>query len=126
MSGTVSIRIRTDESGDEITYPKNGDRVTVNYTGSLAKDGRVIDNSYENNKNVFVLENFTGVQGLKHGIGNMSLGEISRVSIPSKLGFGSEGVGGLIPENADLEYRVHLPSFLSVVDATRFVRAIRE
>ena len=38
----------------------------------------------------------------------MSLGEKSRIHIPSALGYGEKGAGGAIPPNADLIFEVEL------------------
>ena len=38
----------------------------------------------------------------------MSLGERAILHVPSNLGYGSQGAGGVIPPNADLDFDVEL------------------
>ena len=48
------------------------------------------------------------IQGWDQGVIQMSLGEKSRIHIPSSLGYGEKGAGGAIPPNADLIFEVEL------------------
>lgn len=87
---------------------KAGQTVSVHYKGQLA-DGTVFDSSYKRNQ---PLEFQVGVgqviAGWDEGICLLQVGDKARLVIPSDLGYGSAGAGGVIPPNATLVFDVEL------------------
>lgn len=85
-----------------------GATVSVHYKGQLA-DGTVFDSSYKRNQ---PLEFQVGVgqviSGWDEGILLLNVGDKARFVIPSDLGYGSAGAGGVIPPNAILVFDVEL------------------
>jgi len=88
-----------------------GKQVTVHYVGTLI-DGSEFDNSYKRDKPfVFKLGEAKAIPGFEEGIASMRKGEKCRLIIPSRLGYGSRGVGERIPPFATLIFDVELIDF---------------
>merc|ERR1719473_1538644 len=95
--------------GDGKTYPAKGQKLTMHYTGVLAKDGKKFDSSRDRGQ-PFTFQIGVGqvIQGWDRGVMKMSLGERAKLKIPANLGYGSRGAGGAIPPDADLIFDVEL------------------
>lgn len=86
--------------------PAKGDSVTVRYTGKLL-DGKVFDaNTTDGIK--FPVGMGWVVPGWDEGIMKMTKGSKALLILPSSLGYGGEGAGGVIPPNATLLFDVEL------------------
>ncbi len=87
--------------------PKPGERVRVNYHGTLL-DGTVFDSSYERGQPAeFGLDQV--IPGWTEGVGMMPVGGKYRFWIPSELAYGAKGTpGGPIGPNATLMFDVEL------------------
>lgn len=86
--------------------PKNGQRVTVNYTGTFT-DGRVFDSSVGKQPFTFIIGQGQVVKGWDEGVLTMKVGGKRILSIPSALAYGARG-NGPIPPNTDLLFEVEL------------------
>ncbi|MCB8968022.1 MAG: FKBP-type peptidyl-prolyl cis-trans isomerase [Ardenticatenaceae bacterium] len=90
--------------------PTAGQTVEVNYTGWLT-DGTKFDSSYDRDQTfTFVLGQGGVIAGWDEGVATMSVGSTRQLVIPSELGYGATGAGGLIPPNATLIFEVELVS----------------
>lgn len=95
--------------GDGRTYPKQGDELTMHYTGTLVKDGTQFDSSIDKGRPFhFTIGLGEVIKGWDEGVMAMSLGEKSVLTIPSDYGYGARGAGGVIPPHADLRFEVEL------------------
>ncbi len=90
------------------TKPETGKTVSVHYKGQLA-DGTVFDSSYKRNQPIdFPLGVGQVIPGWDEGVSLLKVGDKARFVIPSHLGYGSNGAGGVIPPNATLIFDVEL------------------
>ena len=82
--------------------------VSVHYEGSLP-NGQVFDSSYQRKQPIdFQLGVGQVISGWDEGIQLLQVGDKARFVIPSDLGYGSRGAGGVIPPNATLIFDVEL------------------
>jgi FKBP-type peptidyl-prolyl cis-trans isomerase FkpA len=88
---------------------KAGYRVTVHYTGWLAKGKKKFDSSKDRDE-PFAFELGAGkvIKGFDEGITGMKVGGKRKLMIPAKLGYGAKGAGDAIPPDADLVFEVEL------------------
>ncbi|THW94997.1 hypothetical protein D6D15_01741 [Aureobasidium pullulans] len=107
------------QKGNESDYPKNGDNVTMEYTGWLAEaDGKSKGKQFDSSvgRGDFDVPIGTGrvIKGWDEGIvgtserKGMSLGEKSTLIITSDYGYGDRGFPGAIPAKATLIFDVTL------------------
>ncbi len=101
------LRYQIIKKGDGKKAEK-GNMVSVHYKGQLA-DGTVFDSSYKRNQPIdFQVGVGQVISGWDEGILLLSVGDKARFVIPSDLGYGSNGAGGVIPPNATLVFDVEL------------------
>lgn len=87
---------------------EKGKTVSVHYKGTL-ENGQEFDSSYKRREPIdFPLGKGHVIQGWDEGIALLSVGDKARFVIPSDLGYGSRGAGGVIPPDATLIFDVEL------------------
>ena len=86
-----------------------GDKVTVQYVGSLT-DGTVFDASASHSADGFTFNLGKGevIQGWDQGIVGMKEGGKRKLVIPAPLAYGDRAVGNIIPANSTLVFEVEL------------------
>ncbi|KAK5945344.1 hypothetical protein PMZ80_002548 [Knufia obscura] len=102
------------QPGDQTTYPRAGDTVSMIYTGWL------YDTSKPNNRGTqfdssigrgpFKAKIGVGhvIQGWDEGVPTMSVGEKAVLTIPGEMAYGDRGFPGLIPPGTALVFEVEL------------------
>ena len=85
-----------------------GQTVTVHYTGWL-ENGNKFDSSVDRGQPFsFHLGAGRVIKGWDEGVKGMKVGGKRKLIIPSNLGYGAQGAGGLIPPHATLIFDVEL------------------
>ena len=119
------LKVYFENKGDG-EKPNNGQSIKVNYEGYFA-DGTLFDTNKEDLAKEFNLYNERRaaqggygpatmvygpdapmIPGFKEGIQQMKIGDEAVIFIPSHLGYGERGAGGVIPPNTDLIFRIAL------------------
>jgi peptidylprolyl isomerase len=92
--------------------PKQGQSVSVHYTGWLdegGKQGKEFDSSRDRGQPFsFPIGQGRVIQGWDEGVATMKVGGRRTLIIPAELGYGARGAGGVIPPGATLIFDVEL------------------
>ena len=100
-SGLVFIVITEGEGPS----PKPTDVVNVRYTARLS-NGIILDDTKDT---TLTFDLPTEIPGLREGVTMMKPGGTYRLVIPPELAYGAQGIPGVVPANAALDFTVTLP-----------------
>jgi len=111
----MTTLIKTDTKLGEGATAQAGQTVIVHYTGWLFDEsapdnkGTKFDSSLDRNEPFdFPLGGGRVIQGWDEGVAGMQEGGERTLVIPSEMGYGTRGAGGVIPPNAKLVFEVKL------------------
>lgn len=107
----MQLEIMTTKEGTGDRVAKDGDTVSVKYTGKLT-NGTVFDATDKHGGQPFSFKVGAGgvIKGWDKGIVGMKVGEQRTLTIPADMGYGERGVPGVIPPGATLVFDVELVS----------------
>lgn len=117
--------------------PVAGSTIYVNYAGYF-EDGNLFDSSYENVEKAYGKFNLDKaahggyqpfpfqagkkeglIPGFLEGLDKLSFGDKVVLFIPSNLGYGAQGAGGVIPPNANLIFELEIVETLPTAAPTK-------
>lgn len=94
---------------------RSGDTVRVHYSGwfyderAAGRRGMAFDSSRPRGEPfAFPVGRGVVIRGWDEGVVGMKTGEVREIAIPSDLGYGSRGAGGVIPPHQPLIFEVEL------------------
>ena len=92
--------------------PAKGQKCSMHYTGWLYMNGQKgakFDSSLDRREPFsFALGQGQVIRGWDEGVAGMQVGGKRTLIIPSEMGYGARGAGGVIPPNATLMFDVEL------------------
>jgi len=119
------IKIHYLERGEDVKIP-DGSTVLANYAGYF-EDGTLFDTSWQDVAELNGALNIAKrdqdgyrpmpakygpdapmIPGFKSGLAAMNVGDRALIFIPSHLGYGERGMGGIIPPNTDLIFEIEI------------------
>ena len=104
----MELKIEVLQEGSSEVQTKNGDTISVHYTGTL-EDGTKFDSSVDRGAPIsFTIGAGQVIQGWEQGTLNMKIGEKRKLTIPAELGYGASGAGSIIPPNATIVFDIEL------------------
>ena len=105
MEKELTIEVLTEGTGEPA---KVKDKITVHYTGWL-EDGTKFDSSLDRGLEfIFTLGIGQVIQGWDEGMLGAKVGEKRKLTIPSALAYGEDGMGSIIPPNSTLIFEVEI------------------
>ena len=103
----IRDRIAQAKTGSGKTAEK-GKRISVHYSGYLT-NGSKFDSSLDRRQPLTITLGVGQViKGWDEGFGGMKEGGKRKLTIPSEMGYGERGAGGVIPPHATLIFEVEL------------------
>lgn len=115
MSQSITELVKIDTVVGSGREAEPGFNITVHYTGWLYdaskpdNKGEKFDSSVDRGEPfVFYLGGGQVIQGWDEGFAGMKIGGKRTLVIPSEMGYGARGAGGVIPPNATLVFDVEL------------------
>jgi FKBP-type peptidyl-prolyl cis-trans isomerase FkpA len=108
-----TFNVKHFSKGDSTQQPNPGDDVWVDYRGTLA-DGTQFDSSYDRGQPIkFVLKVGQVIPCWDQAVSRMALNEKIKVTCPAATAYGENGMGSMIPKNADLTFVMELKQIRS-------------
>ncbi|KAF9435773.1 FK506-binding protein 2A [Entomortierella beljakovae] len=104
----LQIGIKHRNPDPNCVKSKEGDTLSMDYTGTLWATGAQFDTSVGRGPFDFVLGRGQVIKGWDQGLRGMCVGEKRKLAIPSDLAYGDSSMGASIPANSALIFEVEL------------------
>ena len=104
----MGVTVESISPGNGRDFPKQGDTVTIHYTGTLP-NGSKFDSSVDRGK-PFQCKIGMGqvIRGWDEGVPQLSVGQKAKLTITPDYGYGARGFPPVIPGNSTLIFEVEL------------------
>jgi FKBP-type peptidyl-prolyl cis-trans isomerase FkpA len=102
------LRYTDVKTGTGETVTGRGQTIIVHYTGWLEDETKFDSSLDRNDPFSFPVDCGFVIPGWDEGVKGMQVGGIRRLVIPSELGYGAQGAGGVIPPDATLVFEIEL------------------
>ncbi|KAF9096745.1 FK506-binding protein 2A [Mortierella sp. GBA35] len=106
----LQIGIKARNPDPNCVKSKDGDSLSMHYTGTLWSTGAQFDSSVGRGPFDFTLGTGQVIKGWDQGLRGMCVGEKRKLSIPPHLAYGERSMGASIPANSALVFEVELLS----------------
>ncbi|KAG0250418.1 Peptidyl-prolyl cis-trans isomerase fpr2 [Mortierella polycephala] len=104
----LQIGVKARNPDPNCVKTKDGDNLSMHYTGTLWATGEQFDSSKDRGPFDFVLGQGRVIKGWEQGLRGMCVGEKRKLSIPANLAYGDRSMGPSIPANSALVFEVEL------------------
>lgn len=101
-----NIFMKTISPGDGRSFPRDHNELRIFYKGWLHANNELFDETDE--EYPILLNSGANITGLEIALKRMTVGQVSKVFIPSGLAYGAYGAPGLIPPNSALVFELRL------------------
>lgn len=121
---TVTRDIKDLPSGVKVVWTKKndserllpGDVIRIKHTLRLP-DGKIIETWKQMGRAGSICLNYgMATKGWEEGLYEMGVGEEAKISVPSKLAYGEQGMADIIPPNTDLIYEVEVVEKIAPIE----------
>ncbi len=104
----IRICLNKIQDTDSVSFPQDGDYVTVLYNCVVFNDIKLISNDILVDTISFKIGHSKQMKGLNYAIKLLKVGDKAKIIIPSYLGFGMSGYGNTVPPYSTLLLNVKL------------------
>ncbi|CAO3564163.1 unnamed protein product [Mortierella alpina] len=104
----LQIGVKARNPDPNCVKSKDGDSLSMHYTGTLWATGAEFDSSVNRGPFDFTLGQGQVIKGWDLGLRGMCVGEKRKLSIPAPLAYGDRSMGAKIPANSALVFEVEL------------------
>lgn len=105
--------------------PKVGDYVKIRYTGKLL-DGKTFDESPTNESFIFQVGFQQVIEGWDIVIPRLQVGSKATMYVPAQYGYGTVGMGNVIPPDAPLIYDLEIEAVMGVESYNTYMRDLED
>ncbi|KAF9125347.1 FK506-binding protein 2A [Mortierella sp. 14UC] len=105
---TLQIGVKARNPDPNCVKTKDGDSLSMDYTGTLWTTGAQFDSSVGRAPFDFTLGAGQVIKGWDLGLRGMCVGEKRKLAIPPHLAYGDRSMGSSIPANSALVFEVEL------------------
>jgi FKBP-type peptidyl-prolyl cis-trans isomerase len=118
----IFYSINTEGGGAQLRI---GDFVKIRYVGKLLT-GQVFDQSPQNEAFIFQLGYGQVIKGWDILFPKLKVGTKTTLYIPAELGYGSEGIGTVIPPNTPLVFDIEIEAVMNVKQYNEQMRELED
>nr|AGN29631.1 FKBP-type peptidyl-prolyl cis-trans isomerase-12 [Acartia pacifica] len=104
----MGVDIETLKPGNGSTFPRAGQTVSCHYVLTLTNSKKIDSSRDRGQPFKFKIGKGEVIAGWDEGVAKMSVGQRAKLTISADMGYGAQGVPGMIPPNSTLLFDVEL------------------